>query len=156
MKRQVVEQLEATIQAGEVDVLVEVVESDHGRTAQVAVTNLEGEDGLDLSLKDVGALRDLADRTIATLTQPVLPQPDPTTRLSEDRRDDLHRTLTADVTTLLGSLDWALRWIEETAEVPLQDEEPGAFAEYEKARSHLLPPATTQKPQDEEGDGDAG
>jgi hypothetical protein len=67
----------------------------------------------------------------------------------EEGRDDLHRTLTADVTHLLGSLDWALRWIEETAETPLQDEEPDAFAEYEKARSYLLPPATNQQPQDE-------
>lgn len=56
------------------------------------------------------------------------------------RRDELHKTLTADITRLIGSLDWALRWIEGWLEAPLEDEQPEDYAAYQTAKALLAPP----------------
>jgi hypothetical protein len=61
-----VDQLETAIQGGGVDIQVEVVESGSARFAQVAVT-VDDADDLDLSLRDVIAIRDLANRTIVAM-----------------------------------------------------------------------------------------
>lgn len=67
--------------------------------------------------------------------------PDPVDGAEEGpRRDALHKTLTADITRLIGSLDWALRWIETNGEVPLDDDEPEEFARYREAKALMAPP----------------
>lgn len=54
-------------------------------------------------------------------------------------RDELHKTLTADISRLIGSLDWALRWIEFCAEVPTGDE-PDDLEQFQTAKALLAPP----------------
>ena len=49
-------------------------------------------------------------------------------------RTEREKTVTNDVTRLVGSLDWALRWIDECGEVPLKGEEPEAHAAFVVAR----------------------
>jgi threonine dehydrogenase-like Zn-dependent dehydrogenase len=67
MSEALVQEFDATIRGGGVDVLVEVIGDRRSRFATVTVTD-DDPGSLELSLKDAIAIRDLADRVIAALS----------------------------------------------------------------------------------------